>query len=167
MTAPHRSVSWKLKRKPHRLVGTFVLVILLIAGLTASSAQAHTFGADLSITETDSPDPVANGDQLTYTIVVRNNGPTRALHVKVTDPQQVEASFRSASANQGSCVFGLPEAIVCDLGTLPAGGHAVVTIKYIAFSGPTTYTNCVSVSAATTDPNLANNLACSTTTVLA
>jgi uncharacterized repeat protein (TIGR01451 family) len=41
--------------------------------------------ADLSITKTGTPDPVAAGEQLTYTLTVSNAGPSHARNVVVTD----------------------------------------------------------------------------------
>ena len=41
--------------------------------------------ADLSITKTDSPDPVTAGNDLTYTVTVHNYGPSDAQAVQVTD----------------------------------------------------------------------------------
>ena len=40
---------------------------------------------DLSITKTDSPGPVLVGDELTYDLGIRNNGPEQATGVQVTD----------------------------------------------------------------------------------
>ena len=41
--------------------------------------------ADVSVTNGESPDPVANGQPLSYTVVVRNNGPSRAWGVTATE----------------------------------------------------------------------------------
>ena len=45
-----------------------------------------TPSADLSITKTDSVDPVTAGTDLTYTLVVSNGGPSSATSVVATDP---------------------------------------------------------------------------------
>ena len=42
-------------------------------------------GADLSVTKSDSPDPVLVGDPLAYTVTVANNGPAEATGVVLTD----------------------------------------------------------------------------------
>src|SRR5438552_3675491 len=46
---------------------------------------AQTCLADLAITKMDSPDPAHVGQNLTYTIVVTNRGPDKAVGVSVTD----------------------------------------------------------------------------------
>jgi len=40
---------------------------------------------DLALTKTDSPDPVAVGETLTYQLTVSNNGPDGATGLKVTN----------------------------------------------------------------------------------
>src|SRR5438093_1338144 len=53
--------------------------------------------ANLSITKSDSPDPVTAGNNLTYTITVDNAGASDALTVAVSDPLPAGTSFVSAS----------------------------------------------------------------------
>jgi uncharacterized repeat protein (TIGR01451 family) len=42
-------------------------------------------GAELSVTKSDSPDPVVAGSTLTYTIVVANNGTETSTSAVLTD----------------------------------------------------------------------------------
>ncbi|HEX8288380.1 MAG TPA: DUF11 domain-containing protein, partial [Pyrinomonadaceae bacterium] len=49
--------------------------------------------ADLSITKTDSPDPVTAGNQITYTVTVTNNGPSVASNVSLTDSIPAGTTF--------------------------------------------------------------------------
>ena len=54
--------------------------------------------ADVSVTKSDSPDPVQAGNQLTYTIVVTNNSTTTVANsVVVTDTLDANTTFVSAS----------------------------------------------------------------------
>src|SRR6185436_12898559 len=53
--------------------------------------------AELAITKTDSPDPVVSGSNVTYTIVVTNNGPGLAQSVVVTDNLPGTVTFVSCS----------------------------------------------------------------------
>jgi len=115
-------------------------------------------GADLSITNTDSPDPVVVGDTLTYTIAVTNNGPETATNVVVTDTLPWSVSLVSAPACSGSGT------LTCAAGTLANGDTATITITVTPNSaGP--IANSASASATETDPNTANNTATATTTV--
>ena len=57
---------------------------------------------DLTITKTDSADPVVAGGQLTYTLVVTNNGPSSATSVVVTDTLPAVLTFVSGSSTSGT-----------------------------------------------------------------
>ncbi len=56
---------------------------------------------DLSITKTDSPDPVIAGANLTYAIAVTNSGPTTATNVTMSDPLPSGTTFQSITAPPG------------------------------------------------------------------
>ena len=58
--------------------------------------------ADLSLTKTDSPDPVLAGQLLTYTLTASNAGPSSATGVQVTDnlPAGHDVRFRDAVTGQ-------------------------------------------------------------------
>jgi uncharacterized repeat protein (TIGR01451 family) len=124
-------------------------------------------GADLAITKTDSPDPVKGGQNLTYTIVVTNNGPSTATGVTMTDQLPKNAGFASAGTTNGTCSAKPSRALVtCALGDLVSGASATVTIV-VKSPAKGTITNTASVTATSpTDPNPGNNTATATTTVL-
>src|SRR5438045_1809106 len=65
---------------------------------SATEATTVNTAADLSITKSDSPDPVLAGNNLTYTIAVTNGGPSVARGVQVTDPVPANTSFVSADS---------------------------------------------------------------------
>src|SRR5258706_6435640 len=109
--------------------------------------------ADLSITKTDSPDPVTVGTNLTYTITVANAGPSGASGVTVTDPLPPGVTFVSATPSQGSCSG--TATVTCALGTIAKNGSATVTIVVKpTVSGP--ISNTASVSANESDPDTTN-----------
>lgn len=83
--------------------------------------------ADLSITKTDQTDPVAVGQDLSYTLVVTNNGPSSATNVTLTDTLPSGVIFVSAVPSQGTCSH-TGGVVTCTLGTIPNGGTATVTI---------------------------------------
>lgn len=120
--------------------------------------------ADLSVTKSDSPDPVNATQNITYTLTVTNNGPSGATNVVLTDTLPSSVAFVSATPSQGSCSG--TSTITCNLGSLANGGSATVTIVVTATGASVpSVTNTVSVSATEFDPNTANNSDTETTTV--
>ncbi len=117
-------------------------------------------GADLSVTKTDAPDPVAVGGTLTYTVAVTNNGPDAATGVVMTDTLPPSVTFVSAGP---SCTH-LSGTVTCGLGSLANGGATTVTIM-VTPTAAGTLTNTASVTGNETDPNSANNTATALTTV--
>ncbi len=112
--------------------------------------------ADLSVTITDSPDPVIAGETLTYTVTVANAGPDPAVDVQVTAtlPAGVTLVSTSGAAEDPN---GVPTA---SLGTISRGSSAQVTV--VVMVGPSTsgtLTNMASVSSIVTDPEGGNNSA--------
>jgi len=127
--------------------------------------------ADLSITKTDSPDPVAIGNDITYTITIANGGPNAASSVTLTDTVPTNTTFRSITAPTGwSCTnpaVGATGTITCTNSSLSSGATAVFTLVVrvgAAVTDGTTISNTASVSSSTADPNSANNSATTTTT---
>jgi uncharacterized repeat protein (TIGR01451 family) len=127
--------------------------------------------ADLSITKTDSPDPVAIGNDITYTVTVTNGGPNAASSVTLTDTVPTNTTFRSITAPTGwSCTnpaVGATGTITCTNSSLSSGATAVFTLVVrvgAAVTDGTTISNTASVSSSTADPNSANNTATTTTT---
>src|SRR5262249_27193258 len=95
---------------------------------TSSTVVASPTQADLSITKTATPEPVDQNTNLVYTLVIQNNGPAAAQSVTVTDPLPAEVSFSSVTTTQGSCSQSTGT-VTCNLGTLNAGGLAIVQIN--------------------------------------
>ena len=120
-------------------------------------------GADLAITNTDSPDPVALGSPLTYTVTIRNNGPSQAAEVWMAHAVLGHVRFVSATASQGHCL-GVPGLVACNPGTLASGATATVTIVVVP-KARGTLASTAYVWSAVTDPQPANNQATATTRV--
>ena len=87
---------------------------------------------DLSVTKSDSPDPVRAGDTLSYTISVKHNGPATsdATGVTVTDTLPAGVSYVSATPSQGSCSQS-SGVVTCTLGTLANGATATIDLKVV------------------------------------
>ena len=115
--------------------------------------------ADLSLTKTDSPDPVLVDGLLTYTVTVTNNGPDDADNVVVSDDLPSGVTFDSASSECSGTTN-----ISCDLGTLGADESATVEINVIADKAGTV-NNTATVGSSTADPDDTNNSDTATTTV--
>ncbi len=119
--------------------------------------------ADLSVTKSDSPDPVSRGAELTYSVVVTNNGPGSATAVQLTDTLPADVRFVSVASTAGSCAQS-DSVVACDLGTLSNGASVTVTI-IVTPKKVGTLTNIAHVSSIASDPNEANNTATEQTVV--
>ena len=117
---------------------------------------------DLSVTKSDSPDPVRRNRDLTYIIVVMNNGAS-ADPASLTDLLPASVRFVSATSTTGSCAQ-VGTTVTCDLGTLGAGASATVTIVVKPMTIGT-ITNTAQVTGLQPDPNQANNTDTETTMV--
>src|SRR5207253_10419847 len=87
--------------------------------------------ADVSISKSDSRDPVMVNNPLTYTLKVKNAGPSLATGVKVTDDLPSGLAFSSATTSLGTCSINGSK-VACDVGSLPASGAATITISVTA-----------------------------------
>ncbi len=101
--------------------------------------------ADLSIVKSADPTTATPGGSLSYEIVVSNAGPSDAQNVVVTDTLPTELAGVSFSASQGSCA-----AAICNLGVIPAGGEATISVVgMVSPDASATFTNSVEVGSDT------------------
>lgn len=128
--------------------------------------------ADLSITKVDTPDPVAPGGSLTYTITVANAGPDTATPLAWTDTLPAEVTFSSLVApapwNCTTPAVGANGTITCTRAQLTASSSNVFTLVVDVLpsvSGGSTITNSATVQSTTLDPNTGNETATTTTAV--
>jgi uncharacterized repeat protein (TIGR01451 family) len=136
---------------------TLGIAIAILVGGTTSVGAAPAPTVDLQLTMTDSPDPVVEGQDLTYRITVKNKGKANATGVTVTD--RISAPFVSSSSSQGSC----DATVACSLGSLARGATATVTIVVKA---STAYpSNTAVASSIEPDQAPANNSASVSTTI--
>jgi uncharacterized repeat protein (TIGR01451 family) len=128
----------------------------------AAAAQGNV---DLSVTKTGSPATQDLGQgNITWTIVVTNNGPATDTGVTITDPLPAGNTFVSATSTQGTCTGGSVPS--CDIGTMAAG--ATVTITLVTTPSTTgAQTNTVTVTGNHGETNTANNTASATVQVTA
>ncbi len=118
---------------------------------TGQVAQA----ADLAITKRILGVPVA-GQPIVYEMTVTNLGPSVATSVQVVDNHSANLSY---SWDTDSCSPSGVNQITCNLGTIAVGGSRTYQVTYnvAANSAFADATNSVTVSAAQSDPNPANN----------
>jgi uncharacterized repeat protein (TIGR01451 family) len=126
--------------------------------------------ADLSITNIDTPNPVIAGNNITYTVVVKNNGATAASTVAFSEAIPANTTFVSATpspATGWSCAV-VSGTLTCSNATLASGASATFTVVLTVNSGTasgTVITDTANVSSNTTDPNPNNNSATATDVV--
>ncbi|HYG73085.1 MAG TPA: hypothetical protein VEC15_12485 [Actinomycetota bacterium] len=128
----------------------------------STDADVVVRNADLVAGVTDTPDPAVLGNAVTYTLTATNDGPSDAQNAAVTAILPAELTFVSADP---SCAYDPGLAIVlCDAGTLAAGGVATFDIVL-----EPTVTGVVAldavVSTSTPDPDASDDTAVAATTV--
>ncbi|MBM2849043.1 MAG: hypothetical protein HW418_1985 [Anaerolineales bacterium] len=133
---------------------------------TASAATTVNPTANLSISKTDTPDPVLTGAPLTYTLSVANSGPNATTSVMVTDTLPGSVTFVGVAAPGWSC--GQSSGVVtCSLATLAVGAAPDIVITTNAPGAAGVFTNTASLSSALPDLTPANNATSITTMVAA
>ncbi len=126
--------------------------------------------ADLAVSKSDGRSLVAQGETLTYTVIVSNLGPDAALGAAVADtlPADLEAVAWSCSASPGSsCPASGTGHLAADV-DLPAGGSVTFSLTgTVAADADGTLTNSATVLSpgGVGDPDSSNNSASDSTTV--
>jgi uncharacterized repeat protein (TIGR01451 family) len=133
----------------------------------SASLTVQNPSADLALSKlVDNPTP-AEGDPITYTVTLTNNGPDGATGVVVSDPLPGGLTFTGATASQGTydSVSG-----AWNVGGVGPGGSATMTIGATVDpgTGGTTIPNVALITSADQpDPNVGNNSASISITVRA
>ncbi len=154
-----------------RLVRVAAITGLLTLVLAAPASAGII--ADLSVTKTDSPDPVTAGANLTYTITVANSDNSTAANVSLSDPLPAGTTFVSLTGPAG-----------WTLTTPPVGGTGTAPARLPPFRRtrrrssrssststrvfkPGIITNVATVTSDTSDVDTSNNASTATTNVVA
>ena len=126
------------------------------ANNSATASTSLTTSADLAVTKVlDTVAPTA-GLPVQWTVTVTNTGPSTARAVHLTDTPPFALSYLTSTV--GTCT--LSPAADCDLGDLPAGASATITVQATipsTFTG--SMTNVAHATTSTSDPVTANNTA--------
>ena len=135
--------------------GSLTNTVTIDGGSSDNETVTAVPSADLSITKTVSPKTTHNDTIVTWTITVKNNGPSKATNVKVNDalPKGL-VSFVVKSKDCGSFVNG-----VWNVGDMENGAVRVLVLESRVNATNTTITNIVNVTSDTRDPHPENNSA--------
>ena len=132
-------------------------------------------GADLTVPQSDAPDPVAAGGTLRYTLTVHNAGPNDAVDLEITDALPPEVTYQSFEAPAGSgwsCTHDGTNpggTVTCTrAGAVSPGADApaLTLVTRVTGSRTGTMTNQASVRSATADPFPDNDGSTEDTTVI-
>ncbi len=139
---------------------------------TATDTAQVISTADLAAGIVDSPDPVAAGNNITYTISASDLGPSAADNATMVFPIPANTTFASVTPPSGwSCAspaVGSTGTVVCTTVTMAGGTAANFTLLVKVNAGTangTLISGTASVSSSVNDPAPANNTATATTTV--
>jgi uncharacterized repeat protein (TIGR01451 family) len=108
--------------------------------------------ADLQLLSSVSPEPVAPGQPLTYSVSVTNQGPGTAYGATLTNVVPTSLVFVSGSSG---CVF-TNGVVLCLAGALPAGASTNFSFVFLATASEG-ITNQMNAWAFTPDPDESNN----------
>lgn len=108
---------------------------------------------DLAISQTVSADSAIESDDLSFSLVVSNNGPDDAREVQVFDSLPQGLSLISAAPSQGSCRAMSVDVLSCDLEDLALGASASVSLVARTTS-PGAITHTASVISGALDEDL-------------
>ena len=110
---------------------------------------------DLELSKEVDKTNIKEGEKVTYTLIVKNNGPDDATGVKVTDKAVTQHKFVSASSDAYDSRTG-----VWSIGDLANGSSVTLTVTVIIEKAGT-YENTAFVSSNENDTNMSNNNASS------
>jgi uncharacterized repeat protein (TIGR01451 family) len=141
-----------------------ILGLLAVRGPGQRAAAASADPADLSVSKSDSPDPVSTGAILTYTIKVHDAGPDAATGTSVTDALPGGVKFGSVTTSAGTCTHSGSK-VTCDLGTVSTTADQTITLKVTVTKKSGQITNSASVTSGVADDRQSNNIDTEVTTI--
>ena len=142
--------------QPERVLGAWGVFTSLFGSFPVREA-------DVSITKYGSAHGVLSGANINYSFRVKNNGPTTATRVTLTDKLPAGLSLVAATPSAGVCSG--TTAVVCDFGDLPVGAYRTVKITATPLKAGQ-FVNTATVKSHDLDLNLSNNAAEKSTTLV-
>jgi uncharacterized repeat protein (TIGR01451 family) len=151
----------------------FTATVGAIVTATATSATNDTSefsscvtvpaSADLSLTMTDSADPIPFGQSFNYVLTGHNAGPVAATGVVITDTLPAGLSISSVTSPGADCSV-VNQTVTCPIGTLAVNASATVTVSVRAMVAGVV-TNTASIASTLADPVPGNNSDSEQTTI--
>jgi uncharacterized repeat protein (TIGR01451 family) len=171
-----------LKVNSNTAAGTVITNTATKSSTTSDSNNANDSGqttttvatsADIEVTKSDTPDPVTANSNITYTISVKNNGPSDAQTLGLSDTLPANTTFVSLTVPAGwtrtdAVAVGGTGTITATATTQAANTSADFTLVVkVDANTPhaTVITNNATATSATTDPTPGNETGTTTTTV--
>lgn len=138
-------------------------------GSAVPTSAADPVQQQLTVTKTDSPDPLRPGDKLTYTVQVKNIAATRADNVSMSDTTQgLDAASVTAVTNVGVCTVAAAK-VTCTQKSptlrLDPGQTMTVTISGKVVASANSLITNVATATAVIKNKAVTNTAATTTTV--
>lgn len=136
-------------------VAVFAVVMLLVP-----TFWPVTQAADLSVSQAATPDPVSVGQQLTYLVTVKNNGPDAAYNASLTANMPETVTFVSCAATGGGNCEGDGNNRSVPLPPLAKGASVTITLVVIvnnSVAEGTLIENTVTIKSPTPDANQNDN----------
>ena len=144
------------------VLGALSLAVTLAGSPQTAGRPAGQPGADLSLTLTASRSHARVGQQVSYTAILTNPGPSDATFVDAAFSLPAGVQMVSMHCDQGVS----PDGPFCEYSSLPAGRRVVSTLVVTLRASSSIRTRVVTMSASALfenpgdfDPNLANNRA--------
>ena len=131
---------------------------------TASATTTVEPVSDLAITKTAGASVVKTGERLSYTIAVKDNGPSPSSSETVTDTLPPGLTYVS---DTGGCDTSALPTITCELGPLASGATTSVEVVTEVQGGPgSTIKNAAQVGGPNPDPEPGNDGSSTSTSVV-
>jgi len=136
---------------------------------TSTATPTNTPMADLSVTKSDSPDPVIAGNNLTYTVTAGNAGTADASMAVVNDTLPSQTRFVSCQSTLSGVCGGTGNNRTVTYTTIKVGDSPVTTLVTRVCPETAcnaTLSNTAVISSDTPDGNLSNNTSPADTTTV-
>jgi uncharacterized repeat protein (TIGR01451 family) len=143
-----------------------VLRSLFVCSLFTLSAFAQSADQEI-VSAVDSPDPVVPGNNVTYTVTVKNNGPDPAVNGGLNIILSGAVTPVSATPPAGFSCTGLSQFMTCNTPSMAVGTYVFTVVVNVPSSllnfADGSFSSSFSTAGTTSDPNNGNNSAAVTT----